>query len=101
MAHDSDIRVSHFSLLVVFLYSPVSGSDGFSVVEIVIKSSYTICLVLVFVHGPGLIKFSFIGGNSNSNIFTNFLISTNKLRVTVAYRLSPCFPPKKKSRPRD
>ena len=65
-----------FSLLVVFLYSPVSGSDGFSVVEIVIKSSYTICLILIFVRGPGLVKFSFIGGNSNSNIFTKILIST-------------------------
>ena len=31
-----------------------------------------ICLVLVFVCGPGLIKFSFVGGKSNSNIFTNF-----------------------------
>ena len=29
-----------------------------------------ICLILVFVHGPGLIKFSFVGGNSNNNIFT-------------------------------
>ena len=101
MAWDSDVRVSYISLLVVFLYSPVSGSDRFSIVEIVIKSSYTICLVLVFVCGPGLIKFSFVGGNSNNNIFTKILISTNKLRVTVAYRLTPCFPPKRKSRPRD
>ena len=74
MAWDSDIRVSYISLLVVFLYSPVSGSDGFSIVEIVIKSSYTTCLVLVFVCGPGLIKFSLIGGNSNNNIFTKILI---------------------------
>ena len=93
MAWNSHIRVSYISLLVVFLYSPVSGSDRFSIVEIVIKSSYTICLVLVFVHGPGLIKFSFVGGKGNRNIFTKFLISMNKLRVTVAYRLTPCFPP--------
>ena len=69
MARDSDIRVSYISLLVVFLYSPVSGSDGFSIVEIVIKSSYTICLILVFVRGPGLIKFSFVGGKSNKHIY--------------------------------
>ena len=74
MAQDSDIRVSYISLLVVFLYSPVSGSDGFSVVEIVIKSSYTTHLILLFVHVPGLIEFSFIGNNSNNNIFTKILI---------------------------
>ena len=43
----------------------------------------------------GLIKFSFVGGNSNNNIFTKILISMNKLWVTVAYRLAPCFPPKR------
>ena len=73
MAWSSHIRVSYISLLVVFLYSPVSGSDGFSIVEIVIKSSYMICLVLVFVRGSGLTKFSFVGGNSNHNIFTKIL----------------------------
>ena len=77
MARDSDIRVSYISLLVVFLYSPVSGSDGFSVVEIVIKSSYMTCLVLLFVRVPGLIgliEFSFVGNNSNNNLFTKILI---------------------------
>ena len=54
-----------------------------------------ICLVLVFVRGPGLTKFLFIGGKGNDNIFTKILISTNKLRVTVTYRLTPCFPPKR------
>ena len=73
MAQNSHIRVSYISLLVVFLYSPVSGSDGFSIVEIVIKSSYTICLILVFVRGPGLTKFSFVGGKAKCNIFTKSL----------------------------
>ena len=37
MARDSNVRVFTFSLLVVFLYSPVSGPDRFSIVEIIIK----------------------------------------------------------------
>ena len=74
MAWDSDIRVSYISLLVVFLYSPVSGSDGFSIVEIVIKSFHITRLVLLFVHVPGLIEFSFVGDNNNNNIFTKILI---------------------------
>ena len=48
-----------------------------------------------FVHVPGLFESSFIGDNSNINVFTKILILTNKLRVTVAYRLTPCFPPKR------
>ena len=36
-AWDSDIRVFYISLLLVFLYSPVSGPDGSSIVEIIIK----------------------------------------------------------------
>ena len=35
-AWDSDIRVFYISLLLVFLYNPVSGPDGFSIVEIII-----------------------------------------------------------------
>ena len=31
------------------------------------------CLILVFVHVPGLIESSFIGGNSNNNIFKKIL----------------------------
>ena len=37
MAWDSDIRVFYTSLLLVFFYNPVSGPDGLSVVEIIIK----------------------------------------------------------------
>ena len=48
-----------------------------------------------FVRVPGLFESSFVGGNNNINVFTKILILTNKLRVTVANRLTPCFSPKR------
>ena len=48
-----------------------------------------------FVCVPGLFESSFVGDNNNINVFTKILILMNKLRVTVAYRLTLCFPPKR------